>query len=64
MLWKMPAFLKDLLCNENAGVEVLGPKGPWLVERIAGMREFPKSMDVDGKVLSIAMRELSIAMRD
>ena len=29
---------------------MLGPRGPWIVERIIGMEEFPQSMDCDGKV--------------
>ena len=36
---------------------MLGPRGPWIVERIIGMREFPHSMDVDGKV---SMLEASV----
>ena len=65
MIWKkadskMPTFLKVLKRNENAGVEELGPNGPWLIERIAGMREFPNDMDVDAKVsmLEEAIRRL------
>ena len=29
---------------------MLGPRGPWIVERIIGMQEFPQRMDCDGKV--------------
>ena len=59
VLWTLPAFLKHLpLHGEQGGwLEVLGPRGPWIVERIIGMREFPHSMDVDGKV---AMLEASV----
>ena len=30
-------------------LEQLGPNGPWLVERLIGMREMPKDLDTDGK---------------
>ena len=30
-------------------LEELGPEGPWIVERLIGMRDFPRSMDCDGK---------------
>ena len=30
-------------------LEQLGPQGPWIVERVIGMREFPRAMDCDGK---------------
>ncbi len=48
----LPAFLKHLPTHgEQAGwLEVLGPRGPWIVERIIGMQEFPHAMDCDGKV--------------
>ncbi len=29
---------------------MLGPRGPWIVERVIGMQEFPQRMDCDGKV--------------
>ena len=43
---------------------MLGPRGPWIVERIIGMREFPHSMDVDGKVsmLEASVRRASAAV--
>ena len=52
LLWSLPSFLKHLPTHgEQAGwLEVLGPRGPWLVERIVGMQEFPHGMDCDGKV--------------
>ena len=51
VLWSLPKAL-DFLPNygKNAGwLEQLGPKGPWIVERLIGMREFPQAMDCDGK---------------
>ena len=37
--------------GELAGwLEVLGPRGPWIVERVIGMQEFPQRMDCDGRV--------------
>ena len=51
VLWSLPKaldFLPDY--GKTAGwLEQLGPKGPWLVERLIGMREFPQAMDKDGK---------------
>ena len=59
ILWTLPAFLKHLPSHGEQGgwLEVLGPRGPWIVERIIGMQEFPHSMDVDGKV---SMLEASV----
>ena len=51
VLWSLPKVL-DFLPRYagNAGwLEQLGPSGPWLVERLIGMREFPGGMDTDGK---------------
>ena len=52
ILWSLPASLKHLPAHgEQAGwLEVVGPRGPWIVERIIGMQEFPHDMDCDGKV--------------
>ena len=52
VLWSLPSFLRHLPAHgEQAGwLEVLGPRGPWIVERIIGMQEFPQAMDEDGKV--------------
>ena len=52
VLWSLLVFLKDLPAHgEQAGwLEALGPRGPWIVERIIGMQEFPQAMDCDGKV--------------
>lgn len=52
ILWSLPAFLKDLPMHGEQGgwLEALGPQGPWIVERIIGMQEFPQDMDCDGKV--------------
>ena len=51
VLWSIPKaleFLKDY--GLKAGwMEQLGPQGPWIVERVIGMREFPRAMDGDGK---------------
>ena len=52
VLWTLPKALDFMLRYAgNAGwLEQLGPNGPWLVERLIGMREFPRAMDCDGKV--------------
>ena len=51
VLWSLPKALDFLPSyGKNAGwLEQLGPKGPWVVERLIGMREFPGAMDCDGK---------------
>ena len=51
VIWSWPAALKPLQAHgEKQGwLEVLGPKGPWIVERLIGMQEFPHDMDCDGK---------------
>ena len=36
--------------RKGGWLEVLGPRGPWIVERIIGMQEFPIGMDCEGKV--------------
>ena len=52
ILWSLPASLKHLPTHGEQGgwLEVLGPRGPWIVERIIGMQEFPNGMDCEGKV--------------
>ena len=51
VLWSLPKALDFLPSyGKNAGwLEQLGPKGPWIVERLIGMREFPQALDCDGK---------------
>ena len=51
VIWSWPAGLKPLQAHgEKQGwLEVLGPRGPWIVERLIGMQEFPQDMDCDGK---------------
>ena len=51
VLWSIPKALAFLpTYGLNAGwLEQLGPNGPWIVERVIGMREFPRAMDCDGK---------------
>ena len=51
VLWKFPDCLQyqrgDL--EKGGGISCLGERGPWIVERLIGMREFPNEMDTDGK---------------
>ena len=51
MLWSIPKALDFLPAyGLQAGwLEQLGPRGPWIAERVIGMREFPRAMDGDGK---------------
>ena len=52
VLWSLPSHLKHLPEHgvQVGWLEVLGPRGPWIVERIIGMQEFPHDMDEDGTV--------------
>ena len=52
VIWSLSSDLEHVLAHgEQAGwLEVLGPRGPWIVERVIGMQEFPQRMDCDGKV--------------
>ena len=51
VIWNLSSCLQHLLeFGEQAGwLEVLGPCGPWIVDRIIGMQEFLHDMDEDGK---------------
>jgi len=55
VLWSMPACLDSPLAHGVQGgwLEKLGPRGPWIVERIIGMQQFPQGMDGDGKASMI-----------
>ena len=48
----LPVCLQHLpKCGRQAGwLQELGPRGPWVIERIIGMREFPQGLDCEGKV--------------
>ena len=52
VLWSLPSSLRQLPTHgEQPGwLQVMGPKGPWVVERLIGMQEFPGDMSCDGKV--------------
>ena len=52
VLWSLPLTLQHLPSyGEQAGwLEVLGPRGPYIVERILGMKELPHDMGCDSKV--------------
>ena len=49
---QLPCRLQHWLSyGKQAGwLQQLGPRGPWIVERIIGMQEFPNDMGSDGKV--------------
>ena len=55
VLWSWPASLEHLrgFGQQKGWLEELGPRGPWIVERIIGMQEFPQGMDLGGKVSMI-----------
>ena len=66
VLWSLPSFLKHLPSHgEPAGwLRQLGPRGPWIVERIIGMQEFPHDMGCDGKasMLEACVRRACLAI--
>ena len=55
-LWQLPYRLQHWLSyGEQAGwLQQLGPRGPWIVERIIGMRESQNDM---GSVGTVSMLE-------
>ena len=55
VLWSFPASLQQFCRHgqQQGWLQELGPRGPWSVERIIGMREFPQDMNCDGKVAMI-----------
>ena len=42
-------YLRRLL-EQLGWLEALGDRGPWIAERLVGMRELPASLDCNGKV--------------
>ncbi len=66
VIWSLSSDLEHVLTHgERAGwLEVLGPRGPWIVERIIGMQEFPQRMDCDGKVSMLEAAAKAIAKRE
>ena len=52
VLWRFPASLRYFQdhCGRFPWLTSLGDKGPWLVERVIGMHEFPDDMGTDAKV--------------
>ncbi len=66
VIWSLSSDLRHVLTHgEQAGwLEVLDPRGPWLVERIIRMQEFPQRMDCDGKVamLEACVRRACISL--
>ena len=52
VLWKFPAALEPVRADLDKGgcISCLGARGPWIVERLIGMHEFPGEMHLEGKV--------------
>jgi hypothetical protein len=51
-LWSLPLALRQLHATHglpSGWLTQLGPRGPWLVDRLIGMQEFPGDMNCDGK---------------
>ena len=63
-MWKSPAALQHRRGDIEKGglVSCLGECGPWIVERLIGMREFPNEMDLDGKasMVEAALRNTAV----
>ena len=55
VLWSLPKALGFLpsYAKKAGWLEQLGPKGPWIVERLIGMRELPQAMDCDAKATMV-----------
>ena len=51
VLWKFPVALEPVRADlEKSGcISCLGARGPWVVERLIGMHEFPSEMNLEGK---------------
>ena len=64
VLWKFPAALQDQRGDLEKGgcISRLGERGPWIVERLIGMHEFPNEMDMDGKasMVEAAVRNTTV----
>ena len=64
VLWKFPVALQyhkeDL--EQGGCISCLGEHGPWIVERLIGMHEFPNEMDLDGKasMVEAAVRNMTV----
>ena len=64
VLWKFPAALQYQRGDLEKGgcISCLGERGPWIVERLIGMREIPNEMDMDGKasMVEAALRNTTV----
>ena len=64
VLWKFPAALQYQRGDLEKGgcISCLGDRGPWIAERLIGMREFPNEMDMDGKasMVEAAVRNTTV----
>ena len=52
LLWKFPTSLRFYQENVSSfrWIEELGPRGPWLIDRVIGARDFPTDMGTANKV--------------
>ena len=52
VVWRFPPSLRYFQdnCGQFPWLTALGDRGPWLVERVIGIHEFPDDMGTDGKV--------------
>ena len=66
VIWKFPSSLRVYEQNVAAfpWLEQLGPKGPWIVERLIGAHEFPNDMDTASKatMLEDCVRRASVSV--
>ena len=64
VVWRFPVALRYYQQQEQhfRWLTPLGDRGPWLVERVIGMHEFPDDMGCDGKVsmLETCVRKVAV----
>ena len=54
VLWKLPPAFPWLQQLEGCGwLDRFGPRGPWVMHRVIGMRELPAELDTAGKVREV-----------
>jgi hypothetical protein len=65
VIWSLSSDLEHVLTHGERArwLEVLGPRGPCIVERIIGMQGFPQRMDCDGNVSMLEAATKAIAKR-
>ena len=64
VLWKFPVALEPVRGDlvKSGCISCLGARGPWVMERLIGMHEFPSEMNLDGKasMVEAAVRDATL----